>query len=95
VTIPLSLLVAALVLELRGVTLNAMVLAGLVLGVGIVVHDAVAGIDHLVRRLREYRQDADTTIPIGRAGERLAWEVARRREAGVGTHATSVTHHHH
>ena len=42
VSLPLSLVAAGLVLVLRGETMNAMVLAGLVLAVVIVVDDAVA-----------------------------------------------------
>lgn len=56
VTIPLSLAAAALVLYLLGATANAVVLAGLVLAVGVVVDDAIVGVDSVVRRLRQPRE---------------------------------------
>jgi len=55
VSVPLSLVAAGLVLALRGETMNAMVLAGLVLAVVIVVDDAVTAGESVSRRLRELR----------------------------------------
>jgi CzcA family heavy metal efflux pump len=55
VTIPLSLVAAALVLYLRGATFNTMVLAGLVLALAIVVDDAIVDVDNLRRRLAQRR----------------------------------------
>ena len=57
VAIPLSLVAAGLVLYLRGDTINVMVLAGLVLSVGVVVDDAIIGIENIVRRLRRERTE--------------------------------------
>jgi CzcA family heavy metal efflux pump len=57
VAIPLSLMAAALVLYLRGTTINTMVLAGLVIAVGVVVDDAIIDIENVVRRLRQQRRD--------------------------------------
>jgi CzcA family heavy metal efflux pump len=56
VAIPLSLLVALLVLYQRGVTFNAMILAGLVIALGVVVDDAIVDVDNIKRRLRQRRQ---------------------------------------
>jgi CzcA family heavy metal efflux pump len=53
VAIPLSLMAAALVLYLRGDSINTMILAGLVIAVGVVVDDAIIGIENVWRRLRE------------------------------------------
>jgi CzcA family heavy metal efflux pump len=53
VAIPLSLLAAALVLHLRGGTINTMVLAGLVIALGEVVDDAIIDVENIVRRLRQ------------------------------------------
>ena len=57
VSIPLSLTAAALVLHLRGETMNVMVLAGLVIAVGVVVDDAIIDIENTWRRLRRERQE--------------------------------------
>ena len=53
--IPLSLVTALLVLDLRGVTVNVMVLAGLVVAIGVVVDDAIIDVENVVRRLRQAR----------------------------------------
>jgi CzcA family heavy metal efflux pump len=53
--IPLSLLGAVTILYLRGATLNAMALAGLVIAVGEVVDDAIVDVENILRRLRENR----------------------------------------
>jgi CzcA family heavy metal efflux pump len=55
--IPLSLVVAGLVLYLRGATLNTMVLAGLVIAIGGVVDDAIIDVENIVRRLRQHRRE--------------------------------------
>src|SRR3954451_18545633 len=55
IAIPLSLMAAALVLYLRGGTINTMVLAGFVIAVGVVVDDAIIDIENIVRRLRQAR----------------------------------------
>ncbi|HEV7899557.1 MAG TPA: efflux RND transporter permease subunit, partial [Planosporangium sp.] len=57
VAIPLSLLAAALVLYHSGSTINTMVLAGLVIAVGVVIDDAIIGIENIVRRLRQHRRE--------------------------------------
>ncbi len=56
--IPLSILGAAVVLYLRGGTLNVMVLAGLVIAVGEVVDDAIIDVENIARRLRLNRESA-------------------------------------
>ena len=53
ITIPLSLIAAGLVLYLRGTTLNAMVLVGLVMALGILVDDAIVHVENIKRRLRQ------------------------------------------
>ena len=57
--IPLSILGAAVVLHLRGGTLNVMVLAGLVIAVGEVVDDAIIDVENIARRLRLNRESAN------------------------------------
>ena len=61
VAIPLSLMAAAMVLYLRGSTINTMVLAGFVIAVGVVVDDAIIDIENIVRRLRQARAAGDQT----------------------------------
>ena len=63
--IPLSLLAAIIVLERLGATLNTMTLGGLAISIGVVVDDAVIGIDNIVRRLRENSRLAQP-LPAGR-----------------------------
>lgn len=64
VTIPLSIAVAALVLHLSGASLNAMILAGLIVAIGVVVDDAAGSVESVLHRLREPRPgDADLSRP--------------------------------
>ena len=58
--IPLSLMAAMLVLNLRGVTINVMTLAGLAIAIGAVVDDAIVDVENIVRRLRRLRQEGST-----------------------------------
>ena len=53
--IPLSLLMAALILTRLGFSLNALSLGGLAIALGEVVDDAVVGVENIHRRLRENR----------------------------------------
>ena len=55
IAIPLSLVSALLVLDARGITVNVMVLAGLVVSIGVVVDDAIIDVENIVRRLRQAR----------------------------------------
>ncbi|NRQ31155.1 efflux RND transporter permease subunit [Nonomuraea sp. NN258] len=57
IVVPLSLLAAFLVLQLRGEPINLLVVAGLVVALAVVVDDAVTGATHVGRRLAEYRPD--------------------------------------
>jgi CzcA family heavy metal efflux pump len=56
VAIPLSLAAGALVLDLRGASINTMILAGFVITIGVVVDDAIIDVENIARRLRQARQ---------------------------------------
>jgi Cu/Ag efflux pump CusA len=54
-----SLLSAGLVLHLQGVNFNMMVVTGLLLAIGVIVHDAILDTDTIMRRLRQPRKEGD------------------------------------
>jgi CzcA family heavy metal efflux pump len=54
--IPLSLLAAVAVLNYMGLTLNTMTLGGFAVALGVLVDDAIIGIENILRRLRENRR---------------------------------------
>jgi CzcA family heavy metal efflux pump len=58
--IPLSLMASLLVLNLSGVTINVMTLAGLAIAIGAVVDDAIVDVENVVRRLRRLRKEGST-----------------------------------
>jgi CzcA family heavy metal efflux pump len=68
VAIPLSLLAAGLVLYARGETINAMVVAGFVAALGLVIHDVVRDLGNFARRLgarrREDGDDSATAVVL-------------------------------
>lgn len=53
VAIPLALVAALLVLYLREATFNAVVLAGLVIALGLIIDDAIVDVEHFMWRLRQ------------------------------------------
>jgi Cu/Ag efflux pump CusA len=76
VTIPLSLVAAALVLYLRGETFNPIAFAGLAVALALLIDDAVVGAHNVARRLSEHRQAADERSTADIVLEALA-EVRR------------------
>jgi CzcA family heavy metal efflux pump len=53
-----SVVVAVLVLYLRGSTFNTLIFAGLAVGLAVVIDEAIIGADNIARRIRERREDA-------------------------------------
>lgn len=63
ISIPLSLVAAALVLRAFDATINTMILAGFVIAVGVVVDDSIIDIENVVRRLRQHRLEGTGVSP--------------------------------
>ncbi|HLF27991.1 MAG TPA: efflux RND transporter permease subunit [Anaerolineae bacterium] len=72
--IPVSLMASLLVLNLRGVTINVMTLAGLAIAIGAVVDDAIVDVENIVRRLRQLRK-AGSALPTWRIVLEASLEV--------------------
>jgi CzcA family heavy metal efflux pump len=64
VTIPVSLVAAALVLDLLGKTFNAISFAGLAVAIVVVIDDAVVSVENVARRLRQRRAEG-ADEPVG------------------------------
>ena len=87
--VPLSLVVGALVLYALGETMNAMVLAGFVAALVLVVHEAIVGADSSARRLREHRGE-DTGRSTATAILEASLEVRSAALYGTLTVALAV-----
>jgi len=61
--IPLSLVLAVIVLYWNGQTLNTMTLAGLAIAIGMVVDDGIIDVENIHRRLREYFNNPTEETP--------------------------------
>lgn len=57
IAIVVSLFAALFVFYLRGMTLNTVVLAGLVIALGIVIDDAIVDVENVMRRLRQNHEE--------------------------------------
>lgn len=64
--IPLSLFAAGLVLHMRGININMMVVAGLLLAIVVVVDDAIHDVSNILRRLGEESADANRISSMDR-----------------------------
>jgi Cu/Ag efflux pump CusA len=76
VTVPLSLITAVLVLRLLGQELNALIFAGLAAAATILIDEAVAPPDHVVRRLREQEEAIEPEPVVSSITQ--AWAATRR-----------------
>lgn len=74
VAIPLSLLIAIIVLTAFGVSLNTMTLGGLAIALGEVVDDAIIDVENIYRRLRQNRK-LPAPLPAYRVVLRASLEV--------------------
>lgn len=79
--IPLSLVVAGIVLSLTGVTLNAMMFAGLVIALGAVIDDAIIDVENF-SRLRERRKNGSRRSMLSSVVEAV---LEMRRPISVAT----------
>ncbi|MDE6811083.1 MAG: CusA/CzcA family heavy metal efflux RND transporter [Muribaculaceae bacterium] len=74
VTIPISLIVALLVLDWLGLTINTMSLGGLAIAIGSLVDDAIVDVENVWRRLRENKMlPKDKQLP----SRELVFEASR------------------
>ncbi|MBC8751306.1 MULTISPECIES: efflux RND transporter permease subunit [Paraburkholderia] len=74
IAIPLSLLIAIIVLTSFGVSLNTMTLGGLAIALGEVVDDAIIDVENIYRRLRQNR-NRPAPLPAFRVVLRASLEV--------------------
>jgi CzcA family heavy metal efflux pump len=82
--IPLSLLAAVAVLDRLGFTLNTMTLGGFAVALGVLVDDAIIGIENIMRRLRE-----NARLPVPRARLEVITEASLEVRGPV-IYATAV-----
>nr|AGS49739.1 cobalt-zinc-cadmium resistance protein CzcA [uncultured bacterium esnapd14] len=66
-----SLALGVFALQWLGVTFNGLILAGLVIALGVIIDDAVVGVDHIVRRLRAREEGAEALTVMREALSRV------------------------
>jgi CzcA family heavy metal efflux pump len=71
VTIPVSLVAAALVLDLLGETFNAISFAGLAVAIAVVIDDAVVSVENVARRLRREGGERSVADVVLRASQEM------------------------
>ena len=73
--IPLALVVTALVFDRLGLGINVMTLGGIAVGLGMLVDDAIVGVENIYRRLRERIATPEETASAGRVVQLATEEV--------------------
>ena len=76
--IPLSLLIAVIVLNYMGISLNTLTLGGLAIAIGEVVDDAIIDVENIFRRMRENKRLANPVL-VHRVVLDASLEVQKRR----------------
>ena len=76
ITVPLSIITAALILRALGQEMNALVFAGLAAALTVVVDEAVTPADHALRRLREQQFEPEPESVQESVGQ--GWTATRR-----------------
>ncbi len=71
-SIPVCFMLAFLMLKIAGITLNQMVMFGLVLGVGILVDGGIVVVEYADRKMAEGKSKSEA---FGAAGKRMFWPV--------------------
>ena len=74
ITIPLSLVITAIVFKLMGLSLNTMTLGGLAVAIGELVDDAIVDVENVFRRLKENRH-SENPRPVLRVVYEASSEV--------------------
>ena len=79
-SLPLSLLVAVLVMDALGITVNTMSLGGLTIAIGALVDDAIIDVENVVRRLRE---EAGRPVDRRRGTDEVIFEASREVRGSI------------
>ena len=78
ITVPLSFVAAALVLDLSGATMNTVALVGLLAALALVIDDAIVTVDAMMSRMREDGGESSATRSPGRRSTCAARACTRR-----------------
>jgi CzcA family heavy metal efflux pump len=70
VTVLMSVIAAGTVLYISGVTMNMMIIAGLMIGVGAIIDNAIVDMENILRRLRQARAEGN-----GRSAATIIFEA--------------------
>ena len=87
IALPLSLLVAILVLEALGLTINTMSLGGMAIAIGSLVDDAIIDVENVFKRLREnHAKPPEERLPV----LKVVFEASKEIRTSV-VNATIIT----